>query len=597
MSPGTSPIAYLNVDSVQEYAALLGNLLNNGNLGLVESRFRLVAAVTAGLTIGSPSGVNAITQALLTSLHDSGDLSDSWFQTFSGVNWGAVFIPTRPVAGAISILSTLGAVFTDAVQGAASGISIIFQSIGEYIGAGSRPDLTVMPPTSIDVSWRQLQFEVLMASMGAAPHLAELTASLPPGLDPEKLAAQMLSGGADWFSNMLAFVRDHANSTGQTPAQLAEMTTQLVTALNHQIDGMEDVSPEARDLLVGQLNAFMQDTASGFANALPDFTQKITDVAFNLGQTILNFANIQLIDQAWAGELNDPRLSSSARTAIEDAREIFQEAAQTVVIQTGMGPNPFHIPGYVPGPASSATVEERLGEVFRLSLPFAAGTGGQRVSLHLQGPQANQLSVATDEGAQVIGADGTFQVTVPEGTDQVRFTLIASNNVSADATVTLSATLVGPNGDATHTTQIESLVSVKAFVGTGSDGYEEWTEDLSNVPLENYPPEGLLIGAGAFFIKRSSEDQGLMGSIIGRGLVMTRSMAMGGMIGFPVGMVMIFYMVEMAMIGCWRIRTTIILIPSLGHHFFYHRLQWTGKTMLTVARETIGLVAAGMMIG
>jgi len=68
VSPGASPIAYLNVDSVQEYAALLGNLLNNKDLGLVESRFRLVAAVTAGLTIGSPNSVNTLTQALLTSL-------------------------------------------------------------------------------------------------------------------------------------------------------------------------------------------------------------------------------------------------------------------------------------------------------------------------------------------------------------------------------------------------------------------------------------------------------------------------------------------------------------------------------------------------
>lgn len=376
VSLGTSPIAYLNVDSVQEYAALLGNLLNNGALGLVESRFRLVAAVTAGLTIGSPSSVNAVTQALLTSLHDSGDLSDSWFQKFSGVNWGAIFIPTRPVTGALSILSTLGAVFTDAVQGTASGISTIFQSMSEYISAGSRPDVTVTPPTAIDVSSRQLQFEILMASMGAAPHLTELMASLPSGLDPEALAAQMLSGGAEWLPNTLAFARTHANTAGQTPAELAEMTTQLVTALNHRIDVLQDVSLEEKNQLVAQLNAFTQDTASGFANALPDFTQKIVDVAFNLGQTISNFADIRLIDQAYAAELNDPRLSSSARTVIEDARETFQRAGQTVVIQTGMGPNPFHTPGFVPGGSSVRRLEERLGEMFRLSLPFAAGWVG-----------------------------------------------------------------------------------------------------------------------------------------------------------------------------------------------------------------------------
>ena len=500
VSPGTSPIAYLNVDSAQEYAALLGNLLNNKELGLVESRFRLVAAVTAGLTIGSPSSVNAVTQALLTSLHDSGDLSDSWFQTFSAVNWGAIFIPTRPVMGTISILSTLGAIFTDAVQGTASGISTIFQSMSEYISAGSRPNVTVTPPTAIDVPSRQLQFEVLMASMGAAPHLTELMTSLPSGLDPEALAAQMLSGGAEWLPNTLAFARTHANTAGQTPAELAEMTTQLVTALNHRIDVLQDVSLEEKNQLVAQLNAFTQDTASGFANALPDFTQKIVDVAFNLGQAISNFADIRLIDQAYAAELNDPRLSSSARTVIEDARETFQHAGQTVVIRTGMGPNPFHTPGFVPGGSSSATLEERLGEMFRLSLPFAARVGGQRVLLQVQGGQSNRLTVSTSNGVQSLDGNSTFELIVPEGDDQLYFSLVANDEVSDDSTVTLSAVLVGADGQPTHRPQLENTINVKAFVGTGNDGYEIWMEDLSNVPLENYPPEGeaLPIGAGGF---------------------------------------------------------------------------------------------------
>ena len=243
-------------------------------------------------------------------------------------------------------------------------------------------------------------------------------------------------------------------------------------------------------------NAFTQDTASGFANALPDFTRKIVDVAFNLGQAISDFADIQLIDQAYAAESNDPRLSSSARLAIEEARETFQQAAQTVVIQKDMGPNPFHTPGFVPGGVSSATVEEHLGEVFRLSLSFAADTGGQRVSLQLQGPQTNQLSVVTDDGVQPVGANGAVAVIVPEGADQILFTLIASDEVSADATVTLSATLVNVNGDATHTTQMESTISVKAFVGNTDGGYEPWVEDYSHVAD---PTISLPLGVGGFY--------------------------------------------------------------------------------------------------
>lgn len=501
VSPGTSPIAYLNVDSMQEYAALFGNLLNNKNFGLTESRFRLVGAVTAGLTIGSPSDVNTLTRAVITSLHDSGDLSDSWFQKFSGVNWGAIFIPTRPVTGAISILSTLGAVFADAVQGAAGGISTIFQSMSEYISAGSRPDVTVTPPSQIDVSSRQLQFEVLMASMGAAPHLTELMASLPFGLDPEALAAQMLTGGAEWLPNILAFARTHANIAGQPPSQLAEMMTQLVTALNHRVDELQDMTPQEKGQLVAQLNAFTQDTASGFANALPDFTQKIADVVFNLSKTISDFADIQLIDQAYAGELNDPRLSSSARAAIEGARETFQQAAQTVVIEKGVGPNPFHTPGFVPGEASTATVDERLGEQFRLSLPFAAGTGGQRVSLQLQGPQANHLSVSAGNDVQDLGANGTFELTVSEGDDQLYFSLIADNEVTGDATVILSATLVGADDQPTHTPQVESVVTVKAFVGNTDPRYVTYEENWEWVT----DGAGLVLGVGGFSAGSTAE--------------------------------------------------------------------------------------------
>ncbi|MBK9308279.1 MAG: DUF2974 domain-containing protein [Nitrospira sp.] len=469
VSPGTSPIGYLNVDSVQEYAALLGNLLNNQNLGLVESRFRLVAAVTAGLTIGSPSSVNAVTQALLTSLHDSGDLSDSWFQRFTGVNWGAIFTPTRPVTGALSILSTLGAVFTDAVHGAASGMSTIFQAIGEYVGAGSRPDITILPPPG-NVSNLDLQFEILMAKLGAAPHLAELTASLSPGLDPEVLAAQMLSGGTDWLANTLEFIRSQANAAGQPPVQLAEMTTQLAAAISHRIDAFQDIAPQDKEQLVAQLNTFTHETAAGFANALPDFVQKISNVAFNLGQAISDFADMQLIDQAWAAELNDPRLSSSTRTAFEDAREVFQRAGQTVVIQEGMGPNPFDTTGFNPStaPPVPLTMTEGQSQTLTIYLPFAAQTGGQHLELTLNGPEANAFALRTTDGELTL-QNGGFVVVVPEGTRQLTVHLWAKEPVSSASSLSLSAQLITAAEVATHELDVEGAIAL-ADVGTIPNG-------------------------------------------------------------------------------------------------------------------------------
>ncbi|MEQ1844300.1 MAG: hypothetical protein ABL983_01830, partial [Nitrospira sp.] len=466
VSPGTSPIAYLNVDSVQDVAALFGNLLNNKNLGLVESRFRFVGAMTAGLTIGSPSDVNTLTQALITSLHDSGDLSDSWFRKFSGVNWGAIFIPARPVTGALAILSTLGAVFTDAVQGAATGISTIFQAIGDYVGAGSRPDVTIQPPSG-NISSLQLDFDIVMASIpGAAPHLAELTASLQ-GIDPEALAAELLNGNANQLvTNTLTFARAHWQAQGQTPNQLAVKTTQLAIALDHRITTLEDVTVDERTQLVAEWKAFTEDTASGFANAFQDFTQKIANVAFNLGQTITNFADINLIDQAYAAELSDPRLSSSVRTVVEQARDIVQGAGQTVVIEKGMGPNPFNGAGFNPndpGTISTATLPEGQLQAYTLALPFEAGTGGQRVQLQLSGVGVSALRIRAG-GVELAPQNGLITLTVPEGQRQIVFGLQLKDDVDVDGGLTLNATLVDVNGIATHTTHQEAALTVDAQV-------------------------------------------------------------------------------------------------------------------------------------
>ena len=270
----------------------------------------------------------------------------------------------------------------------------------------------------------------------------------PLAVDIEAFAQRVVSSGANWVSETFEFLREQAQSTladtsvGSFVVKLASTFADVALS-----SGMTEITVQG--YLDSVIVPAIRDTANGIANAVSEFVQDIPNTLFNFGRTISNLADIQLIDQAYAAELNDPRLSSSIRAVAEEARDIVQRAGQTVVISKGVGVNPFDTPGFVPGGASSVTVEEKLGQAFRFSLPFAAGAGGQRISLQLQGPQANQLSVLTDNGAQATGPNGTFELTVPEGTDQVYFTLNASNDVSSNATVTLSATLV------------ESMVSVK----------------------------------------------------------------------------------------------------------------------------------------
>jgi hypothetical protein len=290
----------------------------------------------------------------------------------------------------------------------------------------------------------------------------------------------------------LAMIMEAAEAAGQNVVDLSARLSNGVVDLLH---GIGSFAGQVPGFMTNTIVPFLTDTAHGISNAVSDFLHDIPGTLFDLGRT-LTFSDLNPFTSAYAQALEDPRLDSSLRTALEEAQQIVLRAGQTVVIQTGVGLNPFQTPGYVPGGVSSATVEERLGELFRLSLPFAAGVGGQRISLSLQGPSANQLSIVTDDGVQPVGAHGTVEVVVPEGADQVLFSLVASDEVSANATVTLSATLMDETGQAaTHLPQVESTISVKALVGTTDERYETYEEDWSGITDPN--SEGVAMGVGA----------------------------------------------------------------------------------------------------
>ncbi|ALA57586.1 calcium-binding protein [Nitrospira moscoviensis] len=477
---------YLPMASLQKTAALLGNILNGKDIAPLESVPRLVAGLFAGMTFGDPAELDKLAKVVLSNLHAAGKLSDGAYTAWNGARLPLAIV-SKPFTLAITPVSLLAAGLLDAMDAGLDAIQSALSSVRQFF------NLTTGPTVPLNMSQHELEMKarVFLASvpgaLSASDPLAQELASMQ--VNPDELAQRLLTTtGSTWRTEILAYLREQLPN----PADKVEANG-LAVAFYETLSATPGLDSSDFNLFAQERDAFITDTASGFANAMSDFTQKIANVAFNLGQTLASFTDIQLIDQAYAAELNDPRLSSSARGAVEDARDIVRRAGQTVVIQTGVGGNPFETPGYVPGGASSATVEEKLGEDFRLSLPFAAGAGGQRVSLQLQGPQVNQLRVMTAEGTQAIGANGMFQLVVPEGADQVRFTLLASDEISSDATVTLSATLMDENSQATHTTQIESTITVKAFVGNTDNRYETYTEDWSSI---TDPTVGVAMGAG-----------------------------------------------------------------------------------------------------
>ncbi len=488
-------IEYLPMQNVQQIAAMFGRILNDQDVSPVESLPRLAAGMIAALSLGDPGEINAFVQAMFANLHAAGRLSDEWYGCLQEHDWGAIARTSAFVAaGATSsayALSLLTAVLSDALEFQADRYSQLFNDVHDWVSSAVQPVDASMSPAE-----RRIQMDMMMALVPGAAIGSKLAPLLQPlALDLNEMAQKLLTTGSNWLQDTFNFLRDKANTAGEVVGSfMAKLGATFVdVALDCGI---------TTDRLQSYLNEVIEptiiDTAKGLGNAAAGLIQPLFTTTFNLGRT-LGLADIQLIDQAYAAELRDPRLTT-VRQAIEEAKSTLDRAAQTVVIQKGVGTNPFHTPGFVPGGASTATVDEKLGQFFRLSLPFAAGTGGQHISLQLQGPQANQLSVVTDEGVLPVGANGAVEVTVPEGTDQLYFSLIASNEVTSDTTVTLSATLLGDNHVATHNPQVESVISLKASVGTIDigDRYDTITEDHSDIPLESYPSEGLPIGSGGF---------------------------------------------------------------------------------------------------
>ncbi len=446
---------YLPMASLQNAAGLLGNILNGRDVGRAESYPRLLAGLMAGMTFGNQQEWDTLVKAYLTNQHDAGKLSDSMYAFYSAAIL-PVTVAGKPVTAAIYTASVVLAGLADALGLGLSSINVGLSTLKEFfqLPSNSGPqELTTLSQHEL-AEKAALVLAVTPSALPGSQPLSQELASL--NLTPEAFAQQLLNtSGSTWRTDVLAAL----------PQQLQDLTdktrmVRLTNAFYATLSGIPELGSEELTLLAQEREAVTIDTASGFANAMADFTQKITNVAFNLGQTISNFADIQLIDQAYAEELNDPRLSSTVRAAVEEARDIVQRAGQMVVVQQGIGPNPFNTPGFNPAtaPFATGTMREDGATAFTAYLPYAAGTGGQSVQLKLNGLGANTVTVLSN-GQELTPQNGIVPVLVPEGQQQLLFILRAPD-VSANTVLSVNAVLVNSAGTATHVERQEATVSL-----------------------------------------------------------------------------------------------------------------------------------------
>ncbi|MGD9726129.1 MAG: calcium-binding protein [Nitrospiraceae bacterium] len=491
------PIEYLPMQNVQHIAALFGRVLNDQDVSPVESLPRLLAGLIAGLSQGDPTETNALAQAVLTNLHAAGQMSDAWYVGLRRFDWGAIAHShafTAPAAAGYGV-SLLGAILSDAVEFQIDQHVQLFNTLREWVSSA-----VPTAESSINSEDRRIQAEMLLALVPGAAIGSRLTSVLQPlALDVNQFAQTLVTAGGNWLHESLVDIRSQGNNLGLNLATLSSELASAVTGVAADI-GMSEAT--VQDYLNTVLIPFIHDTANGYANAVTGFLQDVTG-AFDVGRG-LNFNDVNLVAQAYAAELEDRRLASPIRAALEDAQAIVQQAGQTVVVQSGFGPNPFNAAGFDPDAAASPVVllNETVARTFTIYLPYDAAAGGQRVKLGLTGPNADDVRLITANG-ELAGENGVFALVIPEGHRQLTIGVRMNNDMSTNGTLALSATLVDAVGQATHAGAVEASLGLigSADRPTGQQPNVVYDRTLTGGPslndgITNVLNDQLIGGAG-----------------------------------------------------------------------------------------------------
>ncbi|MDH4085248.1 MAG: DUF2974 domain-containing protein, partial [Nitrospira sp.] len=432
---------YLHVSSGQQLGAALGNLFNDGTYNEFEAALRTTGALLLVLQLAPANEIDQVMDAMLPQ--------------YAQVNWGTVR-SVLPVSGGAVVFGGAGLILAagayEGVQGAADRLGEVKTFLGRILGENF-DSLNTLPTGQAG-----LRMSVYLAATSGVGLAGSTLGQALSGLtiDPAQLTTHLLSG-ANWLTDSVNYLRAQANTAGQNAA---DFSARLVSGIYQEARALTGAATDFLLNTTTALETFLLDTAQGISNAVSEFLHDLPNTLFNLGRT-LSFAEINPFTTAYAQALEDPRLGSALRTAIEDAQQIVQQAGQTVVMQQGIGPNPFATTGFNPDTAPPATVTANEGQLNMLTihLPFEAGVGGQKLTLTLSGPNASGVVLRTN-GLELSPNGSTFTLTIPEGQKQLVVGLQQKQDIGASSSLTAVVQLVDANGIATHASDHEATITV-----------------------------------------------------------------------------------------------------------------------------------------
>ncbi len=283
----------------------------------------------------------------------------------------------------------------------------------------------------------------------------------PLRVDPDAFMTAL--DGPNGLYESMAYLQGRAREAGLSARQIAELDVQLVAAMAEdlRVFGATDA------VLAATIQAAKDDfvryqMGEAIANANRDLTAKYASAGNAFGTDTLDFRDYQPIHDALAGAMDDPAYAA-VRADIAEALRIADSGAQKIVIRDGASASPFAPPAAgldADAVDASATTEAR-GREYTIFLPYAAGPGGQRIALRVEGADADKFTVFSANGTQPV-TGGRFSLVVPEGTRQIAFTLWNDEDVDASQTLTLHAALAGATGVPTHKERPEATIALAA---------------------------------------------------------------------------------------------------------------------------------------
>ena len=334
----------------------------------------------------------------------------------------------------------------------------------------------------------------LASGVGLGANTVALAAELAGLPFDRTVFANIISQPVEGINRGLTFLTQIASEAGQN---VVDFSTRLSSGVVDLLQTLESVVSGVLDFITETVGTFLVDVANGIHNAVSESLQDVQDTHFDLNSE-LSFTELKPFTDAYATALDDPRLDSTIRAALEEAQSIVQQAGQTVVIQKGIGPNPFGTTGFNPDAAPPVTVNANEGQLkmLTINLPFEAGVGGQRLTLTLSGPNASGVVVRTN-GLELSPNGNTFTLTIPEGQQHLVVGLQQKHDIGASSSLTVTVQLVDANETATHNPDQEATITLAdtgpLFDGTvpaidyGANGF--FTETITLPPFGSWITE------------------------------------------------------------------------------------------------------------